>query len=160
LTRVTELPGVQLEKPGIGRAIAGVAAAALATGPTVILWLQILDMLLGESGAPLFGMLGLMVLASLFGLIGSLPAACVNAFILGLAARHDKDEAWLSAVSGALIAMLVAVVMGGLGVETMGTAFVLTGILMGLLHWAIAIRPRRRWRLSLLRDEEAIRAME
>ena len=105
-------------------------------------------------------MLGIMVFASLFGLIGSLPAACVNAFILSLAARHDKDEAWLSTVSGALIAMLVAVLMGSLGVETMGAAFVFTGILMGLLHWAIAIRPRRRWRLSLLRDEEAIRAME
>jgi hypothetical protein len=31
---------------------------------------------------------------------------------------------------------------------------------MGALHWNFAIRPRRRWRLSLLRDEEAIRAME
>jgi hypothetical protein len=31
---------------------------------------------------------------------------------------------------------------------------------MGLLHWVIAIRPQRRWRLSLLRDDEAIRAME
>ena len=151
---------MRLEKPGIGRAIAGVAAAALATGPTVILWLVILDMLLGESGAGMGGTLAIMVFASLFGLIGSLPAACLNALVLGLAARHDKDEAWLSAVSGALIAMLVAVVMSAMGVGTMGVAFVLTGILMGLLHWVIAIRPRRRWRLSLLRDEEAIRAME
>ena len=41
---------MRLERPGIGKAIAGVAAASIATGPTVILWLQILDMLLGETG--------------------------------------------------------------------------------------------------------------
>lgn len=151
------------QKPGLGKVIVGIAAAALATGPTVVVMSSIMGMLLGASPLGLMAgesIIPLMLVASLFGLIGSLPAACVNALVLSLAARNDKDEAWLSAVSGALIAMLVAVLMGASGVETMGVVFVLTGMLMGLLHWLIAIRPRRRWRLALLSDEEAIRAME
>jgi hypothetical protein len=32
--------------------------------------------------------------------------------------------------------------------------------LMGALHWWIAIRPRRRWRLFQERERAALRAME
>ena len=102
------------EKPGIGKTIVGVAVAALATGPTVVALSWLAGMLLDQWPlGPMNdgGVLPFMVIASLFGLIGSLPAACVNAVVLSLAARNDEDAAWLSAISGAVIAMLVAVLM-------------------------------------------------
>jgi hypothetical protein len=52
------------------------------------------------------------------------------------------------------------VIFGAIDKMTVSVVFVLTGVLMGLLHWVIAIRPQRRWRLTLLRDAESIQAME
>lgn len=106
------------------------------------------------------GFASVLLLASLFGLIGSLPAAFVNAIVVHFAARRGKDAAWLSAASGALIGTLAAFIFGAIDKTTVSVVFVLTGMLMGVLHWVIAIRPQRRWRLTLLLDEESIQAME
>jgi ABC-type branched-subunit amino acid transport system permease subunit len=101
-----------------------------------------------------------LLFASLICLIGSVPAACVNAYILSRAANNEMDAPWFSALSGGLIGALVAMLMGAPGLNALGALFAITGALMGLLHWLIAIRPRRLWRLHMLRDEAAIRAME
>jgi len=98
-------------------------------------------------------------------LVGSIPAASLNAVVLSRFARRGADEAVVSAISGGTIGFLVAIIfVAGFSGSRLDALFVLwfsaTGTMMGLLHWVIAIRPQRRWRLSLLRDDEAIRAME
>ena len=97
---------------------------------------------------------------------GRLP----QCYALNRAARGAYDSSWVAILSGAVIGIVVLLVlieiMSGLfpalGLEFLLTVllFAATGGCMGALHWAIAIRPRRRWRLHLLRDTEAIRAME
>ena len=80
------------------------------------------------------------------------------------------DAFWLSMVSGAAIGAIVLVILSGImNDQIFGTgmldikvlsAFGSTGACMGLLHWLIAIRPRRKLRKRLEYDVEAIRAME
>ena len=72
---------------------------------------------------------------------------------------------WWAMGSGGVIGVLVAFILFGLGSgdgfnRLTALWFGAIGALMGALHWYFAIRPRRRWRLSLLHDEELIRAME
>jgi hypothetical protein len=38
--------------------------------------------------------------------------------------------------------------------------FIVTGLVIGLLHWRIAVWPLRQWRLQMESSEAAIRAME
>ena len=136
--------------PGLGATVIGVAAASIATGPTLMALFGIVDLLLqgdrstlsslgAEWGSTFF------VFVTLMSLIGSIPAACLNAYLLRLGARNEMDGPWFAALSGAVIGALAAVV-GGLG--AMLLFLPLTGAGMGLLQWAIAIRPLRRSRRS------------
>lgn len=154
-------------EPGLGRALAGAAAASVATGPTLVLLGRIGDVITGSQAMGYWrtdDLGALIVDSSLFCLIGSVPAASVNAAVLSHLARRARDAVWWAMASGGVIGFLGAMIMNGLipGLAEAPVALWLsaTGTLMGLLHWAIAIRPRRRWRLSLWRDEEAIRAMK
>jgi hypothetical protein len=155
-------------RPRIGWAFVGVAAASLATGPTLVLLAGVRELL---DGAPTLGDLPLqrwlatMAYSSLICLIGSIPAASLNAIVLGVSARKNVDIIWWAMFCGGVIGLLTAAILASLfttrGVDgKLALWFTSTGALMGALHWYIAIRPRRRWRLSLLRDDEAIRAME
>jgi hypothetical protein len=155
-------------RPGIGWAFVGVAAPSLATGPTLVLLAGIRELL---DGLPTLGDLplqrwwGTMAYSSLICLIGSIPAASLNAIVLGVSARKNVDVVWWAMSCGGAIGLVTAAIfaiifnLGRLPGELV-LWFSSTGALMGALHWCIAIRPRRRWRLSLLRDDEAIRAME
>jgi hypothetical protein len=155
-------------RPGIGWAFVGVAAASLATGPTLVLLAgvrELLDGLPTLSDLPLQRWLTIMFYGSLICLIGSIPAASLNGIVLGVSTRKNVDIVWWAIFCGGVIGLLTAAILASLfttrGVDgTLALWFSSTGALMGALHWYIAVRPRRRWRLSLLRDDQAIRAME
>lgn len=101
----------------------------------------------------------------LFCLIASIPAAMLNALVLDQLARRAADHAIVAAISGALIGLLVTMVFAHMAPRAnidgeVGLLFSATGLLMGLLHWVIEIRPRRLRRLSRARDAQAVRATE
>lgn len=147
----------------------GAAAASFATGPTLILTYGIYAMLTDPGATDMdareLGSLGSMIAFSSFiCLIGSIPAAALNAIALNHLTHWERDAVWWAIASGNIIGLIVAFIMAGLIDSPPNLRFELwfsaTGSLMGWLHWLIAIRPRRRWRLSLQHDQEAIRAME
>jgi len=156
-------------EPGTGSAFMGAAAASFATGPTLILTYGIYAMLADPAASDMdareLGTLGTLIgFSSVICLIGSIPAATFNAIALNHLVHRERDAVWWAMTSGAIVGLLVALIMSNLTDSTLHPTFALwfsaTGALMGWLHWLIAIRPRRRWRLWLLHDQEAIRAME
>ena len=156
-------------EPGTGSAFMGAAAASFATGPTLILTYGIYAMLTDPNATDMdireLGSIGSLIgLSSFICLIGSIPAAAVNAIALSHLVHRAKDAVWWAISSGGIIGVLVLLILSNPFDRTPDFLVVLwfaaTGALMGLLHWRIAIRPRRRWRLRLLLDQEAIRAME
>jgi hypothetical protein len=114
---------------------------------------------------------------SMAGLVGSVPAAIINTLTLGWLATHGRDSLGLAIASGlalgALIGVTACILVASIG-ETDSTftiekliptlpislAFIAAGGLMGALHWRIAIRPQRRWRLYQEQERIALRAME
>ena len=154
--------------PPRGRAFVGAAAASFATGPTLVLLFGLFELVRhwpAFNGARLGGWIAIAAYSIFICLVGSIPAASLNAVVLSRFARRGADEAVVAAISGGTIGFLVAIIFVAiLSGGRLDAVFVLwfstTGAMMGLLHWVIAIRPQRRWRLSLLRDDEAIRAME
>jgi hypothetical protein len=156
------------DEPSTGWAFLGTAAASFATGPTLMLTYGIHAMLTDPTATDMdaqeLGALGtILVYSSFMCLIGSIPAATVNAIALSRLAHSERDAVWWAIASGGIIGLLVAfIINGSVGEPNLRFApwFAATGGLMGLLHWLIAIRPRRRWRLRLLLNQVAIRAME
>ena len=161
--------------PGRGAIFVGIAAAAFATGPCMMALIGIADMLDGFDHADRWmetiGKLPRVVFfSSLICLVGSAPAACVNAYVLNRAARAARDSAWVALFSGAVIGIVVLLIltrfMSGVLPRFQPEfllfilLFAMTGACMGLLHWVIAIRPRRKMRKRLEYDVDAIQAME
>ena len=168
--------------PRRGGIFLGIAAASFGTGPALVVLITIgsaLTLYSRSRGAFLdwdndhiewSSMPMLLGVSSLFCLVGSIPAACLNAFILHRAARNSMDAFWVSMISGAAIGTIALVVVGGIMSDRIFSsgifdprallAFGATGACMGLLHWAIAIRPRRKLRKRLEYDVDAIQAME
>lgn len=168
--------------PGRGSIFLGIAAASFGTGPTLIVLIAIesaLTLYSRSRGAFLdwdndhfeWGSMPMLLgVASLFGLVGSIPAACLNAYILNRAAQNSMDAFWFSMISGAAIGTIALMVVSGIMSDRIFAsaifdprallAFSATGACMGLLHWVVAIRPRRKWRKRLEYDVDAIRAME
>jgi hypothetical protein len=154
--------------PPRGRAFVGAAAASFATGPTLVLLFGLFELVRhwpAFNGARLGGWIAIAAYSIFICLVGSIPAASLNAVVLSRFARRGADEAVVAAISGGTIGCLVAIIfVASFSGGRLDAVFVLwfsaTGTMMGLLHWVIAIRPQRRWRLSLWRDDEAIRAME
>lgn len=105
-------------------------------------------------------------LASIFGLFGALPAAIVNATVLALATKCKFDGWLLALLCGALCGITIAPVglrmfayrdfsrywNGGEDSTQIIICFGATGALMGLIHWLIAIRRLRNWRLAASRS--------
>jgi hypothetical protein len=139
------------QSPGFGSTVIGIATASVAAGPTVMAQFAIADLLLqgdrstlssigAEWGSTVF------VFIALMSLIGSVPVACLTAYLLRLGARNEMDGPWFAALSGGVISALAALVVGG------GALLIfvpVTGAAMGLLQWAIVIRPLRRSRLPI-----------
>ena len=156
------------EKPGGGSIFVGVAAQSFATGPTLMLLFSIYSIVF-DGGTLKFDDLQdiprVVFFSSLICLIGSIPAASVNAIVLGASVRKNLDVVWWAMFTGGVIGLLTAAILVGLFTIRQvdgGLAlwFFSTGALMGALHWFIAIRPRRRWRHRMMRDAESIKAME
>jgi hypothetical protein len=119
---------------------------------------------------------GLLMLSTLFGLVGSIPAASINTLLLSYLARRRRDVPGLAIASGltlgllvgTTIAVIVSVFDQGFGATSellsvalsLGLPLMVAGGFMGALHWSIAIRPRRRWRLFQERERAALLAME
>jgi hypothetical protein len=164
--------------------LAAVVTAVLAGPVTMTLFVA------GQAaqGMPLFGftdvadMIATITVAvmysTLFGLAGSVPAAIINTLILAYLARRRRDTSGLAIGSGLSLGFLVGVTLPtivvlldqgfgdgtGLGflefAASVGLPLLIAGGLMGALHWWIAIRPRRRWRLFQERERTALLAME
>jgi hypothetical protein len=147
-------------------AVMGAIATSFLAGPTFCL-IAAADHLLGVGDMPspdklLAGLLVASLFGTIVGLLGAIPASVANATILLLVARQDFDGWHPAILSGALCGVIVA--PGGLklfmskeGAGYWGSGdnvveYVLclaaTGALMGLIHWFIAIRPRRKLRLA------------
>ena len=119
----------------------------------------------------------LVMYSTLFGLTGSAPAAGINTLLLGYLAKRRRDTAGLAIVSGLTLGFLVGVTIAVIVLFgdmiaanagdrlldfalSLGVPFLVAGGFMGALHWSIAIRPRRRWRLFRERERAALLAME
>jgi len=120
----------------------------------------------------------MLIYSAAFGLVGSIPAATINTLLLAYLARRRRDAASLAIVSGLALGFLAgaAIAVFFFLVDDMVTAstldslldfaldaglpFLLAGGFMGALHWSIAIRPRRRWRVFQERERAALLAME
>ena len=164
----------------VAQALGGAFVTALAAGPvTFVLGWGILTV----NGAVPFafsvtvsGLIQGIFYTSLFGLVGSVPAAIINTLILGWLARRGRDHIRIAIGSGLVLGTIVGLVVCTMllsleinnvrSVEKvvevlwLALAFTGTGGLMGALHWRIAIRPRRRWRLLQEQERIGVRAME
>lgn len=116
--------------------------------------------------------------STLYGLVGSVPAAGINTLILAYLARRRRDAVGLAIGSGHALGFLAGVTIASIIflyddmftartvdrlVEfalNIGLPMLVAGGFMGALHWSIAIRPRRRWRLFQERERAALLAME
>ena len=96
----------------------GAAAASFATGPTLVVTFGIYDMLTGQtmpSFLELSGMLGALIgFSTVICLIGSIPAAALNAIALNHLAHRERDAVWWAMTTGGLIGLLVAIIMSNL----------------------------------------------
>jgi hypothetical protein len=83
--------------PGRGRIFLGIAAAAFATGPCMAALIGIASLIDIDDVGRLLQELGklprIALFSSLLCLIGSVPAACINAYALNRAARDELDSA-------------------------------------------------------------------
>lgn len=161
--------------PGRGIILAAIAVTAFATGPCMLAILA-LGNILFDYGPPFLSRITFDEVPALVGffsaaaLVGSIPAACFNAYVLHHAAYSGRDSVWYSLLSGALagaIVLILLALMSGVPLSRRPAAIMIflawcssAGACMGLLHWLIAIRPRRKWRKRLIYDVDAIRAME
>lgn len=97
--------------PPRGRALVGTAAASFATGPTLVVLFELVGNWPAFNGARLGGWLTIAAYSVFVALIGSIPAASLNAFVLGRFAQRGADEAVVAAISGGTIGFLVAIVI-------------------------------------------------
>lgn len=120
----------------------------------------------------------LLMYSILVGLIGSIPAAIINTLLLAFLARRRRDAPGFAIASGLILGLLIGATLvtlisvdeGWFDVDdgqrflgyllSLGLPLLVAGGLMGALHWRIAIRPRRRWRLFQERERAALLAME
>lgn len=166
-------------------ALLGAFVTALLAGPATLLLF-----VAGQAtqGMPLFSFSDVadvianiavvLMYVTLYGLVGSVPAAIINTLLLAHLARRRRDASGLAIGSGLSLGFLVGVVLptivvllnerfrddAGLGLlefaANVSLPLLIAGGLMGALHWWIAIRPRRRWRLFQERERAALIAME
>lgn len=150
--------------------IGAAVITALLSGPVFVLLMIALLLMLTGKAPNLERVFDSFVVFSIFsivpGLAGGVPAAIVNSTILFVLARKRVDGLFVAIASGAACGVLVAPAglhflvwrnyegyWGRSDVIEFVVCLAATGSLMGLLHWIIAVRPYRRWRLQ--RDREA-----
>lgn len=166
-------------------ALIAVFVTAVLAGPTTMVLFLAGQAALGDLPFPVIDIANLietlaelLMYSTLFGLTGSVPAAGINTLLLAYLAKRRRDAASLAIVSGHTLGFLVGVTIAVaiflvddmiaadssdrlLDVAlSLGLPFLVAGGFMGALHWRIAIRPRRRWRLFQERERAALSAME
>jgi hypothetical protein len=154
----------------LGKVALGSIATLLAAGPCTAVLLFVLLFLrrmffaddawewwAGASSEPPRTLAMLTVGASLTGLLGSLPATILNTAIQENLLRSGWDSWVVGSVAGSISGALVIGTFLRLATEISGpemtVAMGLASILMGLLYWSIAIRPRRNLRLANVQPE-------
>ena len=99
--------------------------------------------------------------ASVIGLVGAAPAAIANALVVvGLAKRHI-DGVLPAVISAAICGVVFPVIairlFGNDGARNLiggehrlagVSCLALTGVILGVVHWLLAVRPHRLWRLE------------
>jgi uncharacterized integral membrane protein len=116
-----------------------------------------------------------MILIARYGLIAYLPFMWVHALATGFLAQRGRDGFVWSALSAGVLSIPVAAFVTW---ETQSALFqrfdwislqslvliylpfIVTGLVIGLLYWRIAVWPWRQWRRQMESSEAAIRAME
>jgi hypothetical protein len=99
--------------PPRGRPFVGAAAASFATGPTLVLLFGLFELVRdwpAFNGARLGGWITIAAYSIFICLVGSIPAASLNAVVLSRFARRGADEAVVAAISGGIIGFLVAMI--------------------------------------------------
>jgi len=147
-----------------GRELAAAILVAVAAGPTVVAVFKCLEAV-SSSYAPLWSTsdVAAFALSPLLGLVGGMPAAIAGSIAASLLMRRGIDSIWISGLAGSLIGAVLSMpfyVFAADDAAALTIVFEMASILMSLAYWALAIRPRRRRRLSLLHGEDAILAME
>jgi hypothetical protein len=143
--------------PELVTALFGIVATSLIAGPLVLLFA------FGNHfvTTPPFTYI-VMYFSSYVGIYVSLPASVINAAIVSLLARRGYDAPLVSLLSGAFIGAAVPIIApvqepastGASAVEMVArqpTGFlgcIVTGALMGLLYWLIAVWWQRQQRLA------------
>jgi hypothetical protein len=96
---------------------------------------------------------------SVVGLVGAVPASIANALVVAGLAKKRVDGIVPATISGAIWSVVIPVIafrlfgseqrnlIGGEHTLTAVTCLALTGVLLGIMHWMIAVRPYRVWRL-------------
>lgn len=117
----------------------------------------------------------LMILAARYGLMAYLPFMWAHDLATGLLARRARDGFVWSALSAGVLSMPIAAFVtwstqsaifqrfGWISLQSLALMylpFIATGLVIGLLHWRIAIWPLRQWRRQIESSKAAIRAME
>jgi hypothetical protein len=116
-----------------------------------------------------------MMVAVRYGFMMYLPFMWIHALATSLLARKGRDSfVWsLPSVCGLSIPIAAFVMWSAqsavfrqfdwIGLRLlllMYLPFMVTGVLVGLFHWCIAVWPIRQWRLQVESSQAAIRAME
>lgn len=116
-----------------------------------------------------------MILVARYGLIGYLPFMGVHALATGLLAQRGRDAFVWSALSASVLSIPITAFVtwktqsalfqrfDWISLQSLALVylpFIATGLVIGLLHWRIAVWPLRQWRLRVERSDAAIRAME
>ncbi len=117
----------------------------------------------------------LMIVAARYGLMAYLPFMWAHDLATGLLARRGRDGFVWSALSGSALSIPIAAFVtwstqsaifqrfGWISLQSLALMylpFIATGLVIGLIHWRIAIWPLRQWRRQIESSKAAIRAME
>jgi hypothetical protein len=156
------------QRPNIAlRSLCAVAVVSLLAGP-VFQWLLIaisepdpnneLPIGVGDIG---FLFLYVFPVVSVIGLVGAVPASVINALLVAALAKRRIDGALPGIISAVVWAVIIPAIalhlfgnerqnlIGGEHTQTTIACLALTGVLLGIVHWLIAVRPYRVWRLQL-----------
>lgn len=142
--------------PSSLRVFVGIVLTSLAAGPTFAL------MAFGGHIVGSTSVAGPLIIgvSAFFGILLSLPASVINATIVSALVRFGLDDVHPSIISGAIIGSTIPIIVSthddraatasAAGPELAAfVTYAVTGALMSLLYWMIAVRPRRRQRLAL-----------
>lgn len=158
--------------PDRRRMLGAIAVMAFALVPVFMLFLALFAAIMNPSKIAGYSedFFGTFPWMPFHGLVPGVPLAIVQAVLLSLFARRGWDAIGVSLATGVALSLVLEIAFvtiampdarpGVWDLFLLFLPFACTGALMCALFWRIAIRHRRRARLTATMDADAIRAME